>query len=298
MRHHLLETGLGQLFYLRAQIVDGGLHRGEFEIEVVEIRFPVRSGQHRPDGEPAVTRHDPDVDMRDLLLSLSEVLRRADMYEHHQVSREALSTRERMSQVLELLAGQQFVPFVSLFSASGNKARGMLRSEATEENFRVSAKNYKYVHIATHGLINPDKPELSGLVFWKDTAGTSSNLPQLYIADKENDGVLYTREIYNLDLNADLVTLSACETGAGKLVKGEGLLSFVRGFSFSGVPNMLISYWKVNDKTTAAFMLDFYEGVLSGESYSAALRKAKLAAISNPSTSFPSSWGNFVLIGN
>jgi segregation and condensation protein A len=63
-------------------------------------------------------RPDPDVDMRDLLLSLSEVLRRADMYEHHHVSREALSTRERMSQVLELLAGQQFVPFVSLFSAS------------------------------------------------------------------------------------------------------------------------------------------------------------------------------------
>ncbi len=63
-------------------------------------------------------RPDPDVDMRDLLLSLSEVLRRADMYEHHHVSREALSTRERMSQVLELLAGQQFVPFVSLFSAT------------------------------------------------------------------------------------------------------------------------------------------------------------------------------------
>ncbi|MFT5710468.1 MAG: segregation and condensation protein A [Halioglobus sp.] len=63
-------------------------------------------------------RPDPDVDMRDLLMSLSEVLRRADMYEHHHVSREALSTRERMSQVLELLAGQQFVPFVSLFSAS------------------------------------------------------------------------------------------------------------------------------------------------------------------------------------
>ncbi len=135
-------------------------------------------------------------------------------------------------------------------------------------------------------------------MFWKDTSDNSSDLPQLFIADKKNDGVLYTREIYNLDLSADLVTLSACETGAGKLVKGEGLLSFVRGFSFSGVPNMLISYWKVNDKTTAEFMLDFYEGVLSGESYSEALRKAKLAAISNPSTSFPSSWGNFVLIGN
>ena len=205
---------------------------------------------------------------------------------------------DRMSLQELPFSGQEIENIVSLFSASGNKARGMLRSEATEENFRETAKNYKYVHIATHGLINPDKPELSGLVFWKDTSDNSSDLPQLFIADKKNDGVLYTREIYNLDLSADLVTLSACETGAGKLVKGEGLLSFVRGFSFSGVPNMLISYWKVNDKTTAEFMLDFYEGVLSGESYSAALRKAKLAAISNPSTSFPSSWGNFVLIGN
>ena len=103
--------------------------------------------------------------------------------------------------------------------------------------------------------------------------------------------------MYNLLLNADLVTLSACETGAGQLVKGEGLLSFVRGFTFAGVPNVLISYWKVNDQTTADFMIDFYGGVLSGDSYPSALRKAKLAAISDNSTAFPTTWGTFVLIG-
>jgi CHAT domain-containing protein len=187
---------------------------------------------------------------------------------------------------------------VSLFSGYGIEARGVLRSEATEEMFRESSGNYKYVHLATHGLINPEKPELSGLVFWKENSDRFEDTPELFIAEKENDGVLYTKEIYNLDLHADLVTLSACETGAGKLVKGEGLLSFVRGFTYSGIPNMLISYWKVNDKTTVDFMYEFYEGVVAGDSYSSALRKAKLAAISKPSSSFPSIWGNFVLIGN
>jgi len=186
---------------------------------------------------------------------------------------------------------------VSLFTQFGIKARGVLRSQATEEMFRASSENYRYIHIATHGLINPEKPELSGLVFWKETSDDEDNTPQLLIAEKENDGVIYTKEVYDLKINADLLTLSACETGAGLMIKGEGLLSFVRGFTYAGVPNMLISYWKVNDKTTADFMLDFYKGVLSGDSYPAALRKAKLEAISNRDTSFPALWGNFVLIG-
>jgi len=193
---------------------------------------------------------------------------------------------------------QEVDKLVMLFSKNGEPATGVIRSDATEKNFRELAGNFRYVHIATHGLINPEKPELSGLVFWNDDQDVTDQTPQLLISEKSNDGVLYTKEVYNLDLNADLVTLSACETGAGKIVKGEGLLSFVRGFTYAGVPNMLISYWKVNDKTTADFMVDFYEGVLSGDSYSTALRKAKLAAISNNSTSFPTSWGNFVLIGN
>ncbi len=205
---------------------------------------------------------------------------------------------DRMS-LQELPYSEQEVDgLVTLFSNYGIEARGVLRDQATEEMFRFSSGNYKFVHIATHGLINPEKPELSGLVFWKDSSENPDNNPRLLISEKLNDGVLYTKEVFNLDLNADLITLSACETGAGKIVEGEGLLSFVRGFTYAGVPNLLISYWKVNDKTTADFMLDFYKGILTGDSYTAALRKAKLAAISNKSTSFPAFWGNFVLIGN
>jgi CHAT domain-containing protein/Tfp pilus assembly protein PilF len=186
---------------------------------------------------------------------------------------------------------------VGMFTALGRSAKGLTQSEASEENFRQVSGNYRYIHIATHGLINPEKPELSGLIFWSGEDETDS-IPQLLIAAKRDDGILYTKEVYSLDLKADLVTLSACETGAGTLVKGEGLLSFVRGFTYAGVPNMLISYWKLNDKTTTGFMLDFYKGVLSGDPYSTALRKAKLSAISNASTAFPATWGNFVLIGH
>jgi CHAT domain-containing protein len=187
---------------------------------------------------------------------------------------------------------------VSLFTRHGIEAKALLREQATEEMFRASMENYRYIHIATHGLINPEKPELSGLVFWKEESGQKDQMHQISIAEKENDGVIYTKEVFNLKMHADLVTLSACETGAGLLAKGEGLLSFVRGFTYAGIPNMLISLWKVNDKITADFMMDFYQGVLSGDSYPAALRKAKLKAISKEDSSFPAFWGNFVLIGH
>ena len=191
---------------------------------------------------------------------------------------------------------QEVNQLLSLFSGNGKMATGAIRSEATEEHFRKISPNYKYIHIATHGLINPEQPELSGLVFWSDRDSTES-APELLISARNDDGVLYTKEVYALELKADLITLSACETGAGKLIKGEGMLSFVRGFTYAGVPNILISNWKVNDRTTSDFMIDFYGGVLSGDSYSKALRKAKLKAISDPSTAFPSTWGTFVLIG-
>lgn len=192
---------------------------------------------------------------------------------------------------------QEVDQLLSLFSENGKMATGATRSEATEEHFRKISPNYRYIHIATHGLINPEKPELSGLVFWSDRDSAES-APELLISARNDDGVLYTKEVYALELKADLVTLSACETGAGKLVKGEGMLSFVRGFTYAGVPNILISNWKVNDRTSSDFMIDFYGGVLAGDSYSKALRKAKLKAISVNSTTFPATWGTFVLIGN
>jgi CHAT domain-containing protein len=110
-------------------------------------------------------------------------------------------------------------------------------------------------------------------------------------------GTLYSNEIYNLDLKADLVVLSSCESGIGKLVKGEGMMALTRGFLYAGADNIITSLWKVYDKSTSILMKNFYKYVLEGESYSSALRKAKLEMISDPRTASPVNWSGFVLIG-
>lgn len=164
--------------------------------------------------------------------------------------------------------------------------RVYLYEEASEENFKANVKDYKYVHVATHGFINNENPKLSNLAF---SQPQSSNAKE--------DGILYSGETYNLDLNADLLVLSACQTGAGKIVKGEGLMALTRGFFYSGARNIVASLWKVYDEHTSRLMVEFYRQIAAGKSYSAALREAKLKMIANPETAGPQSWAGFVLIG-
>ena len=104
---------------------------------------------------------------------------------------------------------------VDLFGKRGRCALGYFHTEATEENFKSKVKDYRYVHIATHGIINEDRPQLSGVIFSQPIDSTYTE-----------DGILYSGETYNLDLNVDLVVLSSCESGIGKLVRGEGLMAF------------------------------------------------------------------------
>jgi CHAT domain-containing protein len=144
-------------------------------------------------------------------------------------------------------------------------------------------KNYKYIHIASHGFINEEKPNLSGILFTKE--------------EKGEDGILYANEIYNLNLDADLVVLSACESGLGKIIKGEGLISLTRGLLFAGAKNVVVSLWRVADKSTSELMIEFYRNILNGESYSASLRQAKLKLIKNGKYSYPLEWSPFILIG-
>lgn len=148
--------------------------------------------------------------------------------------------------------------------------------------------DYRFVHLATHGFANRATPDLSGLAFADDTSSSE-------------DGVLYLREIYNLQLNADLVVLSACESGAGKLSKGEGLLGLARGFLYAGAKNLLVSLWQVNDASTARLMLEFYNRTLAGQPMAEALREARLQLItseaSNPKFAMPYYWAPFILIG-
>ena len=142
------------------------------------------------------------------------------------------------------------------------------------------------MHLATHSFVNEDRPQLSGIAFSQPIDSTASD-----------DGILYPDEIYNLDINADLVVLSSCESGVGKAVKGEGLLALTRGFLYAGTSNIIASLWKVSDRQTSKLMLQFYEQYLSGKRYSSALRDSKLAMIKDPFSAYPMFWAGFVLVG-
>ncbi len=134
--------------------------------------------------------------------------------------------------------------------------------------------------------MNENNPNLSGLAFSQPVDSTAAE-----------DGILYSAETYALDLNADLVVLSSCESGIGKIADGEGVMSLTRGFLYAGAKNVLVSLWKIFDEHTSKLMIEFYRHISNGDNYSDALRKAKLKMISNPETARPASWASFVLIG-
>jgi CHAT domain-containing protein/Tfp pilus assembly protein PilF len=179
---------------------------------------------------------------------------------------------------------------IHLFHSQGKKAAGYFYRKATESNFKASAREaYDLLHIATHSLKDSDKLPLSGLIFSSPGGEGSSG-------DKE-DGILYSGEIYNLDMDADLIVLSSCESGVGKLVKGEGMMALNRGFFYSGIRNIVFSLWKVEDRSTSRLMIAFYRNILNGLPFSRALREAKLEMLDNPFTAFPKYWSGFVLVG-
>ena len=147
---------------------------------------------------------------------------------------------------------------------------------------------YRIVHFATHGMLNNIPPELSGIV--------------LSLVDKEGqqqDGFLRLQDIYNLKLQADLVVLSACQTGLGKEIKGEGLIGLTRGFMYAGAPRVVASLWKVDDRATSELMKRFYQGMLGPEALSAAgaLRQAQLSIWKEKQWRAPYYWAAFVLQG-
>lgn len=148
--------------------------------------------------------------------------------------------------------------------------------------------NYRIVHFATHGLIDSERPELSGLVLSLLTdRGTAQN------------GFLRLSDIYNLRLNADLVVLSACQTALGKEIRGEGLVGLTRGFMYAGAPRVVASLWQVNDLATAELMKRFYTAMLQRKMpAAAALRAAQLELQRDARWRAPYYWAGFVLQGD
>ena len=146
---------------------------------------------------------------------------------------------------------------------------------------------YRIVHLATHGILNTESPELSGIVLsLVDETGNFTN------------GFLRLHEIFNLKLPAEIVVLSACQTGVAKDIKGEGLVGLTRGFMYAGSPRVLVSLWKVDDEATAEIMTRFYRLMLKKKlSPAEALRKAQLEMQEHTKWSSPYYWAAFVLQG-
>lgn len=147
---------------------------------------------------------------------------------------------------------------------------------------------HRIVHLATHGIIDTEHPELSGIM-----------LSMLNSAGESQDGFLQLHDVYNLDLSGTyLVVLSACRTGLGKDVKGEGLVGLTRGFMYAGARSVVASLWKVDDRATAALMKYFYKAMLvEGLPPAAALRKAKQSMWQQERWHAPYFWAAFVLQG-
>jgi CHAT domain-containing protein len=157
------------------------------------------------------------------------------------------------------------------------------RARATSDDL----SNYRIVHFATHGLLNNHHPELSGIV-----------LSLLDRQGQPQNGFLRMHEIYNLKLPAELVVLSAGQTGLGKEVRGEGLVGLVRAFMHAGAERVMASLWKVDDAATAELMKRFYRGMFSqGLRPAAALRAAQLEMWQQERFSAPYFWAAFVLQG-
>ena len=160
--------------------------------------------------------------------------------------------------------------------------------EASRETATDAAlAQYRIVHFATHGLLDSEHPELSGLV-----------LSLVDRSGRQQNGFLELEDIYNLKLNADLVVLSACETGLGKDIKGEGLVGLTRGFMYAGAPRVVASLWKVDDIATAELMQRFYKFMLQQNlSPAAALRAAQLDISRQQRWIDPYYWAGFTLQG-
>jgi CHAT domain-containing protein len=162
-----------------------------------------------------------------------------------------------------------------------------LGSDAREELVKTEKLDtFRFIHFASHGFLDEIKPGRSGILL--------SRKP-----DSSEDGILRMDEIMRLKMNADLVTLSACSTGLGKLVNGEGILGLTRAFFYAGVRNVAVSLWNVNDSATAALMESFYRNLNRGMPKGEAMRQAKLNLLrgSNPLWQHPYFWAAFVIEG-
>jgi CHAT domain-containing protein len=190
-------------------------------------------------------------------------------------------------QMADLPGTQQEVKGLSeAFESRGFAVQSLLNQQANESAIKKASNNrWSYIHFATHGVVNENDPDLSKIVFHSSA---------------EDDGDLRSGEIYTLHLQSELTTLSACQTGLGKITKGEGLIGLSRALLYAGANNIVVSLWSVSDQATLLLMQNLYNNVLQNTTcvdYAKALQKAKLNLLQNKEFSEPYFWAPFILIG-
>ncbi len=166
------------------------------------------------------------------------------------------------------------------------KGNAFVGTAATEQRFKREASQYAILHLATHALVNDQRPSQSGLVFAP---------PE----DSSEDGLLQMHELYAMELPAQLAVLSSCNTGKGQLQEGEGVMSLARAFAYAGCPSIVMSHWAVDDRATAQLMKYFYQFLSDGSDKAEALQQAKLSLLdSDDLPANPFYWASFSVVGD
>jgi CHAT domain-containing protein len=170
------------------------------------------------------------------------------------------------------------------------RGRSSTGSEPTESWFRQHANAADVIHLATHGYFNPHRSTSSGLQLALPPRSSPTN-------HSDDDGALQAWEVFSMHLGADLVVLSACETGVGSKVPGEGLVGLTRAFQVAGASSIVATQWRVADRSTATAMVSFHRALLKGLAKDEALRQAMRTLAGDSATADPRFWAPFVLVG-
>jgi CHAT domain-containing protein len=167
----------------------------------------------------------------------------------------------------------------------GTGSKVLTHATASEAAVKELAPGYRILHLATHGFVDDESPLYSALVL--------SSAP----SDRD-DGLLEMREVRDLDLHADLIVLSACDTARGTVYPGEGVIGLSWAFLTSGCPTTVVSQWNVESHSTSTLMVDFHKRLLAGDNAESALRRAKLALMRDKRYAHPLYWAPFIVVGN
>jgi len=242
------------------------------------------------------------------ITDLDDWLAIAPVFDNNQTGSMCLRTREMLRSTVEndsltreYFNGNQIIALpgtetevnaiFNQYQSQSKKAMILLHQRANKSFVMSdSISKFKIIHFATHGFVNSQKPEYSGLLLAQDSL-------------LEENGMLTNSEIYNLKLNSELVVLSACETGLGKIVKGEGIIGLTRALLYAGTKNIIVSLWKVSDASTSELMENFYAELLKSarfskpRGFSNPLQQAKLKMILEGKYAHPFYWSPFILVG-